>query len=63
MIAMPVIMAGMGERTTTITVYWDDLAWLRQRQRTVSFEREKTVTTPDLVRELIKAIREAEAGA
>lgn len=53
---------GMDERVTTIQIYWDDLRWLRERQLAVSFEREKTITTPQLMHELIQAVRRAEAG-
>jgi len=51
------------ESTTTIAVYTVDRAWLQKRQREVSFQREKTVTMPDLLRELIRYVKDAETGA
>ena len=53
----------MTERTTTLALYWSDLLWLQQRQREVSFEREKTITMPELIRVFVETIKAAEAGA
>jgi hypothetical protein len=53
----------MSERVTTIAAYESDLRWLRERQRKVSFERNKTVPMCDMVRELIQYIQQQEAGA
>jgi hypothetical protein len=53
----------MDRTTTTIAVYLADRDWLQERQRKVSFEREKTVPMCDLMRELIVSIQRAEAGA
>ena len=51
------------ENTTTIKVYLPERDWLLARQRKVSFDREKTVTMADLIREFVAAIERMEAGA
>jgi hypothetical protein len=53
----------MSESTTTILVYSGDHAWLRERQRKVSFERNRTVPMCDLMRELVEYVRGEEAAA
>jgi|HubBroStandDraft_2_1064218.scaffolds.fasta_scaffold02398_14 hypothetical protein len=53
----------MSESTTTILVYSGDHAWLRERQRKVSFERNRTVPMCDLMRELVEYVRGKEAAA
>jgi hypothetical protein len=51
------------DRTTTIAVYAADRDWLQAKQRELSFQREKTVPMPDLVRELVASIRETGTDA
>jgi hypothetical protein len=51
------------ERVTSVSVYKDDRDWLQERQRKVSFERNRHVPMCDLVRELVKYVKDAEAGA
>lgn len=51
------------ERVTSVSVYRDDRDWLQERQRKVSFERNRHVPMCDLMRDLVKYIKDAEAGA
>ena len=43
-------------------LFWADLMFLQERQRAVTFERNKTVTMPELVHEFVEAIKLAEGG-
>jgi|HubBroStandDraft_1064217.scaffolds.fasta_scaffold10549_4 hypothetical protein len=51
------------ERTTTILVYAADRDWLQEKQREISFKRQKTIPMCDLIRELVDALKRAEEGA
>jgi hypothetical protein len=50
------------DRTTSIAVYAADRDWLQARQRKLSFDREKTVTMPDLIREFAAYVQAVESG-
>lgn len=60
--AIAAIMANVEDRTS-VQVYTSDAAWLRQKQRELSFARSEHVPMFDLVHELIEAIRTQGEGA
>lgn len=55
-------MANVEDRTN-VQVYVTDAAWLRQKQREISFERNEHVPMFDVMRELINAVRTQGEGA
>jgi hypothetical protein len=46
---------GGGQRVTTVNLYSDDLAWLKQYQLQVSGRAKKWLPMPDIIRELVQA--------
>ena len=53
----------ISESATTVKIYLPERDWLLARQRRVSFDRNETVTMPDLIRELVRFVQQEEGGA
>lgn len=59
---MDSILASVSD-TSTVSIYREDLAWLKRKQLEMSATKGKTMTVYEVLHEVIKAVREMNGGA